>query len=92
MIEFEPTLEYLKGVYTTERMIIFFTLFFIVGLGGRTAKHLGDKGATYKNSLLCLLLAIGFLKYVPEQWSMSVLLVILAILIIYFRRRKTDDG
>lgn len=87
----ESEIAWLESQYTPGRMLIFFAFMFAVGLGGRTAKHLGDKGATYKNSGLTLLLAILILYYAPEYADLGVLLIPLAALIFIFRRRKKDE-
>ncbi len=88
----ESELVWLESQYTPSKMLMLFAFLFVVGLGGRTAKHLGDKGATYKNSGITFFLAFLILYYAPEYADLGVLLIPLAILILIFRRRKKDDG
>ncbi len=87
---FESTLAWLESQYTPGKMIMVFAFMFIVGLGSRTAKHLGSMGATYKNSGVMLLLAYLIFRFVPGQWDMSLLFVALSVLIFVFRWRKKE--
>lgn len=88
---FEATVAYIESYYTPGKMVFLFGLLFVIGLGGRTAKHLGDRGATYKNSGLMMVLAYFVFRYAPEHGDLCLLLIALAILIFIFRRRKKDE-